>query len=202
MTYGLGTENENLPGFVTICPSSSKGGPRNYGNAFLPAIYQGTRLGRATLPAADARIENLTNANLSPAEQRQWFEQLQQLNRQQVAGRRDDDELSAVVESYELAYRMQTKAPQALDMSRETPETLKMYGIDEKHSANFGRQCLMARRMAEAGVRYIQVNYSDESPNPRWDQHSNMPKHMDHARATGQTGRRIVGRLKATRSVG
>jgi len=118
------------------------------------------------------------------------------LNRQQVAKREGDDELSAVVESYELAYRMQMKAPEALDLSNETPETLKMYGMDQKHSEDFGRQCLLARRMAEEGVRYIQVNYSDESANPRWDQHSNMPKHMEHARATDKPVAGLLADLK------
>ncbi|MCA9175940.1 MAG: DUF1501 domain-containing protein [Planctomycetales bacterium] len=196
VTYGLGTENQNLPGFVTICPSSSKGGPRNYGNAFLPAIYQGTTLGRAMLPATEARIRHLTNERLDKPELQRMFDQLQALNRQQVSRRPEDDELAAVVESYELAFRMQMKAPETLDLSRETPETLRMYGMDESHTENFGRQCLMARRLAEAGVRYIQVNYSDESPNPRWDQHSNMPKHMDHARATDKPVAGLLADLK------
>lgn len=196
VTYGLGAENQNLPGFVTICPSSSKGGPRNYGNAFLPAVYQGTALGRASLPSTEAKIKNLASEGRTEREQQELFQQLQALNHQQIQTRQHDDELAAVVESYELAFRMQMKAPEVLDVSDETPETLKMYGMDQKHSEDFGRQCLLARRLAESGVRYIQVNYSDESANPRWDQHSNMPKHMDHARATDKPVAGLLADLK------
>jgi hypothetical protein len=195
--YGLGTENQDLPGFVNICPSSSKGGPRNYGNAFLPATYQGTTIGRAGQPARQATIRHLNNPRLSTGQRRQLFEQIQQLNRQQLAALPADDELSALVESYELAFRMQMQAPEVLDMSRETPATLQMYGIDEPVTEDFGRQCLLARRLAEAGVRYVQINYGDESPNPRWDQHSNMPKHMDHARATDKPVAGLLADLKA-----
>ena len=183
VTYGLGSVNQNVPGFVTINPSASKGGPRNYSNAFLPTLFQGTAIGRAGLPAADASIKHIRNDHLSPALQQKQFQFLQQLNRQQFGRSPQDDRLDATIESYELAFRMQMNAPEILDISRETESTLKMYGIDDPTTEDFGRQCLFARRLAEADVRYIQINYSDESPNPRWDQHSNMPKHMDHARA-------------------
>jgi hypothetical protein len=184
VSYGLGTENENLPGFVSLLPSSGNGGPRNYGSAFLPAVHQGTAIGRAGIPAADATIGFLNNPQWSPAEQRQQFDLLQQLNREQAASRATpDSNLEAVIESYELAWRMQQVAPQVLDVSTESPETLALYGIGEKATDSYGRECLMARRLAEAGVRYIQVNYTDNSNNPAWDQHTNMPKHAEHARA-------------------
>lgn len=183
ITYGLGTANQNIPGFVTINPSASKGGPRNYSNAFLPTVFQGTAIGRAGQPAAKATIRNITNAITSDQRQRQQLSFLQQLNHAQADRWHRADELEATIESYELAYRMQQNAPGVMDFSGETKETLAMYGIDRKETEDFGRQCLMARRLAEADVRYIQVNYSDESPNPRWDQHSNMKAHMTHATA-------------------
>jgi hypothetical protein len=91
--------------------------------------------------------------------------------------------MEAIIQSYELAWRLQSSAPDTLDISRETPETLALYGIGEKATDNFGRQCLMARRMSEAGVRFVQVTYGDNTANPAWDQHSNLAKHADHARA-------------------
>lgn len=190
--YGLGTENDNLPGFVSISPSAGNGGARNYGNAFLPAVYQGTPLGRAGAPASEATIRNLAS-QLSPSDQRTRFELLRELHDQQMNQRPGDAELEAVVQSYELAWRMQQNAPEALDLSHETAATLEMYGIGQGPTDNFGRQCLMARRLCEAGVRYIQVTYGDSSANPAWDQHSNMPKHQDHAQAVD---RPIAGLLE------
>jgi hypothetical protein len=195
VTYGLGTENENLPGFITIMPSASKGGPRNYSNAFLPAVHQGTSIGRAGLPASQATIRNLTNPSLGLDAQSKQFSFLQQLNRQQ-AGPEAGDHLNAAIESFDLAFRMQMNAPDILDLSGESESTKAMYGIGEKTTDDYGRQCLMARRLAESGVRFIQVNYSDESVNPRWDQHSNMPKHADHARATDKPVAGLLEDLK------
>ena len=183
VSYGLGSESDNLPAFVTISPSLGNGGPRNYGTAFLPALHQGTALGRAGRPASEATIRNLTNGTLSPAQQRRQFDFLQAMNAEQHARVGLDSEYDAVLNSYELAWRLQHNAPQALDLAQESEATLKMYGINEKPTDNFGRSCLMARRLAEQGVRYIQVNYSDNSNNPAWDQHSNMPKHAEHAAA-------------------
>ena len=183
ITYGLGTVNQNVPGFVTINPSASKGGPRNYSNAFLPTIFQGTAIGRAGQPVTQARIRNISNQRMSRDLQRKQFQFLQDLNRQQLARTPEDERLEATIESFELAYRMQQNAPGIMDLGQESESTLASYGINEKHTDDFGRQCLMARKLAEADVRYIQINYSDESTNPRWDQHSNMPKHADHARA-------------------
>jgi hypothetical protein len=181
--YGLGSENENLPGFVSIAPSAGNGGPRNYGSAFLPAIYQGTAIGHAGGPSSDLAIRNLVNADASPAAQRRQFDLLRQMNAEQLRLEPGDKELEAVVNSYELAGRMENRAPDALDLAGESPETLAMYGINTKPTDTFGRQCLMARRLCEKGVRYIQVTYGDGSANPAWDQHSNMPKHLDHAHA-------------------
>jgi hypothetical protein len=196
VTYGLGTENQNLPGFVVLQPSVSKGGPRNYSSAFLPAIHQGTAIGKAGQPADEATLRNAVNASLSRAEQKRNFRFLQRLNRTQLGNRRQDDQLDAVVESYELAWRMQMNAPQLFDLSGEPKFVRERYGIGSKATDEFGKQCLMGRRLAEAGVRFIQLNYADESATPRWDQHSNMPKHMDHARATDKPVAGLLADLK------
>jgi hypothetical protein len=194
--YGLGTENQNLPGFVTICPSMGNGGPRNYANAFLPTVYQGTAIGRAGLPATEARIRNLTNEQLSADEQQRQFDLLQALNKEQAGRGPGDAELDAVISSFELAFRMQNTAPTILDLSKESKETLALYGVGEKATDNFGRQCLMARRLVEAGVRYVQVNYGDNTANPAWDQHSNLPKHAEHALAVDKPVAGLLEDLK------
>ena len=193
--YGLGSENQNLPGFVSIAPSAGNGGARNYGNAFLPAVYQGTPVGRAGGPASEATIRNLSGA-LPAATQRSRFDLLRELHAEQLKQRAGDAELEAVVNSYELAWRMQHNAPDALDLSKESAETLKLYGVNEKATHTFGRQCLMARRLCEAGVRFVQVTYGDNSANPAWDQHSNLPKHADHAKAVDKPIAGLLADLK------
>lgn len=195
INYGLGTENNSLPGFVSIGPSMGNGGPRNYGNAFLPAAYQGTPLGRAGLPATEATIKNL-KPTTTPKKAERQFELLRELNHQQLQRRPGDDELENVIGSFELAWRMQNNAPETLDLSQESQKTLEMYGIGDEATDNFGRYCLTARRLSEAGVRYIQVNYTDNSNNPAWDQHSNMPKHMEHAQASDKPVAALLQDLK------
>jgi hypothetical protein len=192
IVYGLGSENENLPGFVSIAPSSGNGGPRNYGNAFLPAVYQGTALGRAGGSVSDMVFRNLT----PPSNARDHFDLLRDLHAEQLRQRPGDTEFEAVINSYELAWRMQQNAPDVLDLSKETTETHQLYGIGVKATDTFGRQCLMARRLCEAGVRYVQVTYGDNSANPAWDQHSNMPKHADHARAVDRPIAGLLADLK------
>ncbi len=196
INYGLGTENENLPGFVSIGPSMGNGGPRNYGNAFLPAAYQGTAVGRAGIDAKDATIKNITSPGVDLSEQRKKFELLRKLNAEQAARSPGDDELEAVIGSFELAWRMQNNMPGILDLSQESAKTREMYGIDQKKTDNYGRYCLMARRLSEAGVRYVQVNYTDNGNNPSWDQHSDLPKHMEHAQASDQPVSALLQDLK------
>lgn len=190
--YGLGSENENLPGFISIAPSIGNGGFRNYGSAFLPARFQGTPLGKAN--QGDLRIENiedLDSSNLSQNTRWQIQRQLQQIQLQRLsndsAGHEmlfpGTDELESLIGSYELAARMQSSSPEIFDLSNETQETRNLYGIDQKETETYGKRCLLARRLCEAGVRFIQVNYGDDSANPAWDQHSNLPKHLDHATA-------------------
>ena len=183
VTYGLGTENQNLPGFVTVSPSMGNGGPRNFGNAFLPAAYQGTPLGRAGTPASELGIRNLGNKNRSLTEQRRQFDLIQQLNYEQLKRNPNDAEFEAIINSYELAWRLQNNAPDTLNLADESPETHALYGIGEKETDHFGRQCLLARRLSESGVRFVQITYGDNTANPAWDQHSNLSKHADHARA-------------------
>ena len=195
VSYGLGTENENLPAFVSLSPALGNGGPRNYGNAFLPAIYQGTAMGRAGVPATEATIRNLKSPR-SPGEAKRQFDLLRELNAEQLRAKPGESELEAVVNSYELAWRMQGAAPEVLDINGESPETLALYGIGEKETDNFGRQCLLARRMAESGVRFIQVNYADNSNNPAWDQHSNLKKHGEHAKAVDKPVAGLLADLK------
>jgi hypothetical protein len=183
VVYGLGTENQDLPGFVSIGPSAGNGGARNYGGAFLPPVYQGTALGKAAASAGKATIRNLANPALGPRERRRGLELLRQINAEQLRRNPGDAELEAVISSYELAWRMQAHAPDVLDLSGESRETRALYGIGTSETDNFGRQCLLARRMCEAGVRFVQVTYGDSTANPAWDQHSNLPRHADHARA-------------------
>jgi hypothetical protein len=180
--YGLGTENANLPGFVSIAPSIGNGGPRNYGSAFLPPKFQGTRIG--SVDGSSLSIDSLSRTDISLQSRRDQFDLLQSLNHQQIARRHTNDtELEAALQSYELAWRMQKVAPEVLDFSSESAETKSMYGLDEPETKTYGERCLLARRMCEAGVRFIQVNYGDNSANPAWDQHSNLPKHAKHAKA-------------------
>jgi len=194
--YGLGTENENLPGFVTLQPSMGNGGPRNFSSAFLPAVYQGTAIGRAGVSANQAKLRNLTNSKLTSSEQLKQLEALRQLNAIQRTGQPGGAELDAMINSYELAWRMQQSVPDILDLSKEPEYVRKMYGIGEKGTDDFGQQCLMARRLCEAGVRYIQVNYGDNSNNPRWDQHSNLERHADHAFNTDKPVAGLLADLK------
>ena len=196
VTYGLGTENENLPGFVTINPSPTKGGPRNYSNAFLPSAYQGTAIGRPGMPVSDAKIAYIANHRMTRSQQREHLNALQELNREQLSRHTSAAGLDNVIESFELAYRMQSEIPSVMDFSGESKSTLDAYGIGMKATDNFGRQCLLARRLAESGVRFVQLNYSDNSATPKWDQHSNMPAHADHAFATDQPVAALLGDLK------
>jgi len=182
IVYGLGTRNENVPGFIMMSPPLINGGSKNYGAAFLPAVYQGTAIGDINTPIADARVSNLENPRLGRAAQREQLNLLRSLNR--GLERRDprDEQVAGVGDSFELAYRMQSEMPELMDLSSESQATLDMYGIGEgKPTDNFGRQCLLARRMVEAGVRFIEI--TDEF----WDQHRLLKEsHAARALATDQ----------------
>lgn len=186
--YGLGTENQNLPGFVTISPSTLNGGPQNYGAAFLPAIYQGTPVGNENQPLSQAQIRHIRNTDRSAAQQRTQLDFVQEMNREHLARDPQDAQLEGVIEAYELAFRMQTEAPRLTDLSEESAATRAMYGIDSPATDDFGRQCLLARRFAEQGVRFIQVNHAF-----KWDQHVNLRR--DHERNAGEVDRPIAALL-------
>lgn len=195
-TYGLGTENENLPGFVSLAASSGNGGPRNYGSAFLPPVHQGTAIGKAGGPIEEATIRDLVSPDAAHAERSRQFELIQSLNAEQLKRSAGDVEWEAAINAFELAWKMQNHAPDVLDISGETYATQSLYGIGQKETDLFGRQCLMARRLCEAGVRYVQVTYGDNTANPAWDQHSNLPKHAEHARKVDQPVAGLLADLK------
>ncbi len=164
--YGLGSENKNLPGFVTICPAlgGDGGTPQLFGSAFLPASFQGTPIGKSG-DAKNARIDYLSNASLTPADQRRQLDFLKQIN---AGFDPADAELQARIESFELAFRMQMEAPKVLDIDTESEATKALYGIGTKETDDFGRQCLMARRLAESGVRFVQITDGG------WDHHAKL----------------------------
>lgn len=172
LLYGLGSENENLPGFITICPSVQHGGAQNYGSAFLPAVFQGTAIGDGSSAFEDKGFDNLESMSGTSGFQRRKLDLLAQRNQRHLKQSGQDARLAARMESFELAYRMQMEAPEALDLSDETQETQQLYGIGEDPTDEFGRECLLARRFAERGVRYIQVGHS--GPRHYWDQHGNL----------------------------
>ena len=172
LLYGLGTENRNLPGFVVISPSQPAQGAPLWSSSFLPAAYQGTLVSDLKQP-----IANLANPRRSLAQQRQHLDLLKELNQMHQAQREEDSRLSARIESFELAFRMQADAPEAFDIERESPETKKLYGVGENITDIFGRQCLMARRLTERGVRMVQVYHTQTSKRSScqlWDQHGGL----------------------------
>jgi hypothetical protein len=198
ITYGLGTENADLPGFITICPTLAHGGVNNWGAAFLPASCQGIPLGNASIPSDRVGVRYIRNPGTGAALQRLQLDLLQEANREHLAAGGPDSTLEARIGSFELAFRMQGAMPEAQDLSRESAETLKLYGIDDPVTANFGRQCLMARRFAERGVRFIQVTHSDSKV--QWDQHSDLKEgHQKNAR---EVDRPIAGLLEDLKARG
>ncbi len=169
ITYGLGTENQNLPGFITICPTLTHGGVNNWASAFLPAVYQGTPIGNAGTASDQAQIPFIQNTETPRDIQRQELDFLGALNRERMGRTGPDTALEARIESFELAFRMQSTVPGLQDISDETPATRRLYGLEESKTRNFGRQCLMARRFLERGVRFVQVTHSY-----KWDQHDQL----------------------------
>ncbi|MBI4607105.1 MAG: DUF1501 domain-containing protein [Planctomycetes bacterium] len=188
ITYGLGTENRDLPGFITICPTLTHGGANNFSSAFLPAIYQGTPIGNASTPSDQARVPFLDCRRSPRGTQRLELDFVQAANRRQLAASGPDALLEGRIESFELAFRMQASVPELQDISGETPATQRLYGLDDPVTRSFGRQCLMARRFAERGVRFVQVTHSY-----KWDQHSELRR--DHARNAAEVDAPIAGLL-------
>lgn len=165
--YGLGTENQNLPGFVSLTPPSGFGGTTNYGSSFLPAVYQGTRIGQSDRPIRSANVPNLTGRQKA-SEQRTELNFIQSLNREKLNRDSVNPDVEGVIQSYELAFRMQREMPQVLDLSLETAATQQAYGIDSTQTEDMGRKCLLARRMIEAGVRFVEITHGN------WDHHFSL----------------------------
>jgi hypothetical protein len=187
VTYGLGTENKNLPGFVTLCPTDSHGGLQNYASAFLPAEHHGTPIGRAGMKAAEATVADIQPA-ASAELQRKQLDLIGAMNKAHREASGPDAALDGRINAFELAFRMQAETPTVTDLSRESKETLALYGIDGGPTDNFGRLCLTARRFSEAGVRFVQVSHSY-----KWDQHGSLKK--DHAQNALEVDRPVAGLL-------
>jgi hypothetical protein len=175
VVYGLGTLNSNLPGFITINPPNI-GGAQLYGSGFLPAAYEGTRIGGN----AGGSMPNLSNPSLSTAQQRKQLNLVQSMNRDLLARSGKNEQIEGLIESYELGFRMQSAVPDIMDLGKEDEATLELYGIGKGEPGDtFGRQCLLARRYAEAGVRFIEVGHQG------WDQHDNLVNRLTaNCRAT------------------
>ena len=196
VNYGLGSENNNLPGFVTICPTSLHGGSDNFGPAFLPAEFGGVALGTPgypNTPAKDARFHYMTNERISHQKQSLQLGLLRRIHERQSAGGQAGALLEDRMRSFELAFRMQMAAPEATDLSSESETTRKLYGMDDPRTENFARECIMARRLAERGVRFIQVSHAHSLKfnNEQWDQHSHLEK--GHSLNVGQIDKPITG---------
>jgi hypothetical protein len=196
--YGLGSENEDLPGFITINPPARLGGAQNYGSSFLPACYQGTRLGGGggrggSKSGGSGSLPNLSNSDLDAKAQRRQLDLIQAMNRDLRERSGVNHEIDGIIESYELAFRMQKAVPDVMDLKRENARTLASYGIGKgQKSDGFGRQCLMARRFAEAGVRFIEISYGG------WDQHNNLQTRLTNN--CGATDKPIAGLIADLKS--
>lgn len=198
VSYGLGTENTDLPAFLTICPTLAHGGVNNWGSAFLPAWCQGTPLGNASISAEQAVVRHIKNTSTPASLQRLQLDLAADLNQRHLQEAGVNPALEARIESFELAFRMQGSMPEIQDISGETGATKKLYGLDDPVTANFGRQCLMARRFAERGVRFIQVTHSDGFV--QWDQHGDLLK--GHTKNAAEVDRPIAGLLRDLRARG
>ncbi|MFN5274904.1 MAG: DUF1501 domain-containing protein [Planctomycetota bacterium] len=183
VSYGLGTQNTNLPSFITINPTLGHGGVRNFGSAFLPPNHQGTRI---AVSGKEAKIENLVPKHSDPL-QRLQLDYLREMEHLGPSGSLAQA-LDAKEKTYELAYRMQSEALGRFQIDSETQETLNLYGIDGGPTDGFGRQCLLARRLSEAGVRFVQVSHA------YWDQHAELKE--KHAELAGQVDRPIAGLIE------
>jgi hypothetical protein len=190
VTYGLGSANANLPGFVVMHDfprSQVAGGPRNWGTGFMPAGYQGTRLDSGAEPLANLK----TPREVGPARQGGKVELLGRLNRRHLVSRWDQSELEARIKSYELAFRMQAEAPEAVDLSRETAETVALYGLDDPATQTTARLCLLARRLVERGVRFVQIYCGAGS---KWDAHTEIE--FNHAKTCRAMDQPVAGLIK------
>jgi hypothetical protein len=188
LTFGLGTENQNLPGFVVLCPGKPVVGPQLWSNSFLPGIYQGTHINNSTI-APERIIRDIKNRHLGTSAQRAQLNLLQSLNREHLESRGHDEALETRIASLEQAFRMQHEAREAFDLGRETAANRALYG-----DGPFAGACLIARRLVERGVRVVQVYYGNDQP---WDDHQDIGRHRDHARKSDQPIAALIRDLKA-----
>ena len=194
VNYGLGTVNENLPGFVVMLDKRGGpiSGPKNWSAGYMPATYQATSLRSSGNP-----ILNLAPHKIDHATQRKMIDTIQQYNRDHLSDRGDNSNLAARIASYELAYKMQSSAPEAVDLSNETAETKTLYGLEGKETAYFGKQCLLARRMVERGVRFVQIYSGGNHNDANWDAHGDLQANHDlHALETDQPIAALITDLK------
>ena len=188
LTYGLGSENSNMPAFIVLLDSGGgiKGGPPAWGSGYLPAKYQGTPMSRGPSPILNLQPQPA----VSSTQQRHTLDLIRKVNRGHLDARDRDDELAARMASYEMAFRMQSAAPEVVDLSQETQETKSLYGIDDRRTKDFGQRCLLARRMIERGVRIVQVYSGDTNG---WDAHRDVLK--NHSEYCGKTDKPAAGLL-------
>ncbi len=192
VVYGLGSESENLPAFIVMLDGSLKAGPPAYGSGFLPAMYQGTVLRSKGSPILNASRP----PDIPAGRQREMIDLLSWYNGQHLESRRDDSNLAARIASYELAFRMQSSVPELTDLSKESEATKKLYGLDDGGTADYGAKCLLARRMVERGVRFVQV-YSGGG-DPGWDGHNQCDKnHLEMARKVDKPIAGLLADLKS-----
>ena len=198
INYGLGTVSENLPGFVVMLDPT--GGPisgaKNWSSGYMPATYQATIMRSKGTPILDLSLP----AGMTREMQRELLDELQVANNQHLAARVDNTELAARIASYELAYKMQQHAPEAVDLAQESADTLTLYGADEEKTADFGRRCILARRLVERGVRFIQLYAGGAHNDDNWDAHGDLKKNHDYH--AGRTDKPIAGLLKDLRQRG
>ncbi len=198
VTYGLGTENQNLPAFLCINPDFSAGGGQNFGSAFLPPACAGTAIGegdsgdgKGARSLKGVSIPYTENSKFAVDEQRRQLDLLQTLNRERLAQDGANERLESLNQSYELAFRMQSQMPELMNVENESRHTLKRYGIDEEPTDNIGRACLMARRYSEAGVRFVQISHGF------WDHHVNLlERHPEMAEQCDQPIAALLSDLK------
>ena len=193
--YGLGTENQNLPGFISLSPSLYHGGAQNFGSAFLPASFQGTRIGDGSTDFREAKLSSLEPGD-DPALQRLQLDLLARRNRQHLERVGDDPRLEARIAAFEMSFRMQAEAPEVMDIGRESEATQHRYGVGEEPTDEYARQCLLARRCLEAGVRFVQVNFS--YPRNYWDAHGDLRNnHTTNAKKVDQPIAALLTDLKS-----
>jgi hypothetical protein len=191
--YGLGSENESMPGFISINPAP--GSAQHYGSAFLPAVYQGTKLGasggrgrrRSARRGGGSTVPDIKNPMLTSREQRKQIDLIQDLNKAKLKREKHAPAVEGVIESYELAFRMQSEMPDLMELSQESQKTMELYGIDGGPADSFGRQCLLARRLSESGVRFVEVSHNG------WDTHRGMDQSLP--RLCEQIDKPIAGLL-------